>query len=221
MKIAVISDIHANFEAIKVLDGFLKNADTVICLGDLTGYYCQVNEVVDYIRDLGAYCVMGNHDYFVLHGCPPHLPLAVTFGVQFADSVIHANNRHWLAQLPLVWSSCFAGITILMSHGSPWNPLEDYLYANNPKLAGLAEFQYDVIAFGQTHRTFVQTSKRPFLLNPGSVGQPRDTNKQASMLLLDTTTMMVEQIRQPFDAEAVVRLAEQNGAQDWIGKHMQ
>ncbi|NQT94804.1 MAG: metallophosphoesterase family protein [Lentisphaerae bacterium] len=220
MRLALISDIHANFEALRALSDVLTEADQVLCLGDLVGYYCQVNEVIDYVRSLNALCLMGNHDNFLLHGCPSDAPPAVRFGIQFAERVIDADHCRWLASLPLVWGGFLGGRSFLLTHGSPWCPLNDYLYDDSPALAGLEAFDYDVVAFGQTHRTLLRVERRPFLLNPGSVGQPRDVKAQACALVVDTSTMTVERVVRPFDVDAVVHLAIQNGAREWVSKHL-
>jgi putative phosphoesterase len=220
MRVALISDIHANYEALKAVSDLLEKVDNVICLGDLVGYYCQVNEVIDYIRSLNAICVLGNHDYFLLHGCPPGAPPAVSFGVEFAARTITAENREWLSHQPLIWGGLIGGRSVLLVHGSPWRPLEDYLYANNPALKRMDMFEYDVIAFGQTHRCLQRIGQKPFLLNPGSIGQSRDRKANSCLLVLDTKRMTVKRIERSFDVNQVIELAIQNGACEWISKHL-
>lgn len=220
MQLAFISDIHANGEGLRVLADVLSDADHVLCLGDLVGYYCEVNDVIDTVRGLNALCVLGNHDRFLLDGCPEDASPAVRFGIEFARQVITPDHLQWLATLPLTWGGVVGGCSILMVHGSPWRPLTDYLYADNPRLEQLDEFDYDVIVFAQTHRVFQQVKRRPFLLNPGSVGQSRDTQARAYAMILDTDTMAIKTIERPFDPEPVIQLAVRNGAGEWISKHL-
>ena len=220
MKVALISDIHANAQALNTLADVLSDADKVLCLGDLTGYYCQVNEVIDTVRRLNALCVLGNHDHFLINGCPEDAPASVQFGIDFARKTITPDHHKWLASLPLTWAGVIGGCSILMMHGSPWHPLTDYLYADNPALTRLNEFDYDVIACAQTHRVFLQIEHRPFLLNPGSVGQPRDISACATAMILDTDTITVTTIKRAFDPEPVIQLAMRHGAQEWISKHL-
>ena len=61
MRIAVVSDIHANLPALRAIQGQITETDMIVCLGDLIGYYCQVNEVLDWIRTRDVFCVRGNH----------------------------------------------------------------------------------------------------------------------------------------------------------------
>jgi putative phosphoesterase len=220
MRLALISDIHANAEALGALSDVFAATDEIICLGDLTGYYCQVNEVLDAVRSLNVRCVLGNHDSFVLHGCPPNANEAVRFGIEFADRVITAEHRAWLAALPRSWGGTLGGLDMLLVHGSPWRPLTDYLYADSPRLSDLDAFDYDVIAFGQTHRALTRMEKRPYLLNPGAVGQSRDRPGRACALVVATDTMTVTRIERPYDISGVIDRAQRHGAGDWILKHL-
>ena len=220
MRIALISDIHANLEALNALGDILDGADRIFCLGDLVGYYCQVNEVIDRLRLLKALCLLGNHDSFLLGGCPPAATPAVQFGIAQAERTITAANRAWLATLPLIWGGSADGQSFLLTHGSPWRPMDDYLYADNPRLTQLNAFDFDVVAFGQTHRVFQRLNQKPLLLNPGSVGQSRDHSAQACALIVDTCNLSVETVQRPYDPMPVIELALSNGAGKWINKHL-
>lgn len=220
MKLAIISDLHANYEALKVVSDLFTQVDKVLFLGDFIGYYCQVNEVLDFIRNLDAICVLGNHDSYLLFGCPENANRAVRFGIEFANRVITPEHRQWLSGLPLMWAGFLGRQSILITHGSPWRPLNDYLYADNPLLNQLAIFDYDVIVFGQTHRSLQRLDNKPYLLNPGAVGQSRDAKAEACAMVLDTTTFTVEQIRRQYDPTPVIQLAMSHGAKAWITKHL-
>jgi len=220
MRIAIISDIHANYEALKILRDHLKAADKVIALGDFVGYYCQVNEVLGFLRDLDPLCLLGNHDDFLLHGCPDSENDCVRFGIEYADRVIDPDHRRWLSTLPLVWGGRMGGRSLLLSHGSPWRPLSDYLYADQPAVKELLRFDYDVIAFGQTHRSLLRTEKRPWRVNPGSVGQSRHKIGRACLAEFDTNAMTMTPIELPYDSAPVLAQARQAGAGEWIEKYL-
>lgn len=220
MKLAFISDIHANYEALNGLRDVLDAADRIICLGDVVGYYCQVNEVIDFLRDAKALCILGNHDDFLLRGFPADVNPAVRFGIEMADRIITPQNRAWLESLPLVWGGRLDGRAVLLAHGSPWDPISHYLYADSPLLDQLNAFAFDAIAFGQTHRLLLDANQRPHRINPGSIGQPRDMITQSSVIMLDTTTMIYQEIRRSFDPAPVIELARARGAGDWIDKYL-
>jgi putative phosphoesterase len=221
MRLAFVSDLHANFEAVRQLEDILHAVDRVVCLGDFVGYYCQVNEVFDFIRPLNPLAILGNHDRFLLNGCPGDVNAAVRFGVEYAARVIHPAHREYLEALPWCWGGTLDGMSFLLAHGSPWRPLEDYLTSGSSLLMTLDRFDYDVIVVGQTHRVMQNTDQRPWLLNPGSVGQSRDLRAQACALVLDTATMQVAKIQKNYDADPVVELARRNGAGSWITKHLE
>jgi len=222
MRLALISDLHANAEAFSTLTDLLDAADRVVCLGDVVGYYCQVNETIDLLRRYDPLCLLGNHDYFLLHGCEGNYPDSVRFGVQYARRVITEDNLAWLAERPHVWGGEIGGLSCLFFHGSPWQPIEHYLYADNPRLSQLDEFEYDLIAFGQTHRPLMRLDKRPALINPGSVGQSRDvrTYGRACAVILDTETMQAESIIRDYDMKAVIAEALSHGAGEWALKFL-
>lgn len=220
MRIAFIADLHANATALSALTDVLDGADRVVCLGDLTGYYCQVNEAIEMVRKYDPLCILGNHDYFLLHGCDAKMPDSVRFGVQYAQRVISRDNREWLRSLPMVLGHDLDGLTCLFFHGSPWQPMEHYLYQDSPLLPKLDQFEYDLMAFGQTHRPLVRGERKPILLNPGSVGQSREASLYgiACAAIFDTRSLHVELVNRPYDMNFVVNEAEQNGAGDWVRK---
>jgi putative phosphoesterase len=219
MKLALISDLHANLPALLAIRDVLDQADRVICLGDFIGYYCQVNEVFEVLRPYDPVAVLGNHDAFLFTGCPEGVSAAVRFGMEWAERAIHPEFRQYLQGLPVCWGGRLGGRTVLLAHGSPWRPLLDYLYPDSPLWDKLAEFGYDVVAVGQTHRVVVRAGT-PLGINPGSVGQSRDASAQATALVLDTTELAAEVIRRGYDPEPVLELARTNGAGAWINKHL-
>jgi putative phosphoesterase len=222
MRIAIISDVHANFEALSSISKDLESVDTIIVLGDLLGYYCQVNEVIDYLRNHNAVCVLGNHDYYILHTCPSNALPSVQFGINFANSVITQDNRKWLSNLPLIRTMIIENHLFLLCHGSPWDPLNEYLYPNNPSINQLKNLNFEVIAFGHTHREYLSKVNYKILINPGSVGQSRDpaTKSCACAAILDTTSMDITQIHQKFDPTPVIKLGMKYGADHEIKKYL-
>lgn len=200
----------------------LEFADAIIVLGDIVGYYCQVNEVIDYLRKHQAVCVLGNHDHYLLHTYPTHTLAPVKFGIDFANTVITPDNRKWLSSLPLIRTMVIDNYSFLLCHGSPWNPLNEYLYPNNPSIYQLKYLDYDVIAFGHTHREFLSDIDDKILINPGSVGQSRDpdTKSCACAVVLDTERMTLTRIHQKFDPTPVVNLGLRYGFDERIRKYL-
>jgi len=222
MRLALISDLHANAAALSTLIDVLDSVDRVVCLGDVVGYYCQVNETIDLLRQYDPLCILGNHDYFLLHGCRDDAPESVRFGVEFAQRVITAPHRAWLTELPHVWGGQIDSRSCLFFHGSPWQPIDHYLYADSPLLSNLDLFEQDLLAFGQTHRPLIRLEKRPALINPGSVGQSRSSQSygRACAVILDTETMDAQSITREYNMQAVVDQALGYGAGEWVRKFL-
>ena len=95
MKIVVVSDIHANYEALKVLVPYFRNADKILCLGDIVGYSCAVNECIDLLREFNCVCIQGNHDRYLIAGNgkqTKYLNESVLFGIEYAETPITQRN---------------------------------------------------------------------------------------------------------------------------------
>ncbi|NMA73222.1 MAG: metallophosphoesterase family protein [Bacteroidales bacterium] len=169
-------------------------------------------------RNLALLSMLLSFSYFIR---PTVLPIALILSLPFFVTLYLLKERSvWLSGLPQTWGGVLGSRTFLLSHGSPWDPMNDYLYPDNPKVAKLDSFNYQVIAFGQTHRAFGRAERFPYLLNPGSIGQARDIEAKASLIILDTETMFIEFLRRSYDVSKVVELAKKNGAGEWVTKHL-
>lgn len=220
MKLALLADLHANGPALRAVAADLDRADLLVVCGDFVGYYVDVDEVLDFFRERPTLAVRGNHDHFALTTTPAAANPAVRFGIQWARDKMSGDNRRWLEALPMVWGGEVGGLRLLLSHGSPWRPMDDYMYADSPLLADLARFDADVVVFGQTHRALLATARRPWLANPGSIGQPRDLWCSASFAWLDTDSRSIELVRRPFDPVPLMKRAIEAGAGSWIQKYL-
>lgn len=209
MRCALISDVHANKYALAaVLDSIQQaGVDLIVNAGDTFGYYAWPQEVWDMLQPLAAPTVLGNHDRMILGGtCPPHLPF-------YWDAIEHNRGAlcpaalDWLRQRPLELRLCLGSVTLHMMHGTPDDPLEGRLYPNHP-LDGIAWLPgpKEVLVLGHTHYPWiVRTPAGGLLLNPGSVGQPRDGNPKPAWILLDASDLTASLIRVEYDRDKVAR----------------
>lgn len=223
MRIVVISDIHANYEALKVLVPYFRNADKILCLGDIVGYSCAVNECIDILREFNCVCIQGNHDRYLIEGTgkqTKYLNESVLFGIEYAETHITQRNLEWLKRLPLSVGIKEDGISILMAHGSPFNPTDAYVYTNNTDFSEW-KFSYDYIFLGHTHREMSVKVGDTVVFNPGSVGQSRDREGVACAAILDTETQDLIRVREPYDYMKNLRLSLANGAGEYVFKHYQ
>lgn len=224
MRILVLSDIHANYEALLSLDKHVRECDCVLSLGDITGYSCAVNECIDYARNNNFICIQGNHDRYVIEGLDcqtKFLNESVRFGINHAISVISTENLAWLKTLPLVYSIKIDNTTILIAHGSPFDPINCYVYENNTDFEAWNQFIYDYIFIGHTHRELTHQVKNSIIINPGSVGQARDFEGKACACILDTESRVIERLHIKYDYMKNLNHSLIFGASDWIYKHYQ
>lgn len=220
MKILLLSDIHGNYEALAAVLRACPDFERLICLGDVIGYYAQVNEVVEALMERKAIAVRGNHEHMLMHGFAD-VPEAVRFGLEVAAQKLTPRHRAWLEGLPLTQGVELGGRSFLLVHGSPWRPIDEYLYPDSEKLNALDDFGYDAICWGHTHREVIrQTAGGRWLLNPGSVGQSRTQRGKALALVLETESMAATQLVLPYPSERVVAVTEKLGAGDWVRRSL-
>jgi diadenosine tetraphosphatase ApaH/serine/threonine PP2A family protein phosphatase len=227
MRLAVLSDIHANLAALDAVRGDLPEVEELWVLGDIVGYGPQPNEVVAALQETGARSVMGNHDGAAIGQVDvtwfnPDAASAITW----TASVIDENTRAYLATLPEVRRS--GELTAV--HGSPRDPTWEYISDVEVAGANLASFDTRICLHGHTHVPIVYRADGArveavpavpgsplsietgrLLVNPGSVGQPRDGNPAASYLVIDTSAQTAQFRRVTYDVVATQRLMRDAG----------
>ncbi|MEM7028823.1 MAG: metallophosphoesterase family protein [Chloroflexota bacterium] len=225
MRYLVISDIHANVVA---FDAVLADAegqyDKVWCLGDVVGYGPHPNECVERLRNLDHLCIAGNHDWAVINKLDyeefqPH----ARFVVSWTHKRLTKENYDYLYDLPLCR---FMENDFTLVHGSPRHPIWEYITSAKMAQMSFNHFETLYCLVGHTHSpvffieadrpgdlctdvsaegdtfTHVLNGKR-VIINPGSVGQPRDGDSRASYGILDTETMEFHINRVAYDINAV------------------
>lgn len=222
MRILFISDIHGNYPALLSLEKYFNGVDKIICLGDVVGYHCFVNEVIDFLKRYDVICIQGNHDRYVLEGLEnqtKYINDSVRFGIEVAQNKLSEDNRKWLYQLPTSLSFKDNDLSILCCHGSPWDVTNGYVYADSDLFPKMTDFSFDIIALGHTHRAYTKLTERQIVFNPGSVGQARDTEGKACAKILDTSAREILVIQESYDFMVTLKDSISNGAQDWVYKH--
>lgn len=215
MKIAVLSDIHANIHALQVvLEDVARQApDQVYCLGDLVGYGAYPNDVIEMMRAGEIPTVLGNYDEGVGFGLPdcgcvykdPADRQRGELSLRWSQEVTSPENKTYLQNLPRQIRLNLDGRRVLFVHGSP-RKINEYLYEDRP----IAVFERlveqagaDLILFGHTHIAYAKTVNRTLLVNTGSVGKPRDGDQRAGYTLVDFDGQIkVEHRRLNYDVAA-------------------
>ena len=224
MRILVISDIHANFTAFEAVLAHCDGEwDFVWCLGDVVGYGPDPNECVDRLKDLPQLCLAGNHDWAALNRLDVR-----TFNpdarraVEWTQATLTDENTRWLEALPVT----FVIGEFTLVHASPREPIWEYILEPSIAALNFPHFETPYCFVGHTHQPVIYTvsdesgdaaSALPLyneprklngqrqIINPGSIGQPRDQNPDAAYGLLDMTTGVFEHRRIPYNIKAVQR----------------
>ncbi|MDR3013224.1 MAG: metallophosphatase family protein [Chitinispirillales bacterium] len=221
MRIAFISDIHANLEALDtVLDDIKKaGADEICCLGDIVGYGANPNECIDRVsKYCGENVLLGNHDAVAIGLMTTRqFNVHARAAIEWTAEKLSAKNRRYLSTLPLTKA---VGMTTMV-HATPYEPKKWYYITSLEDAA--FNFQYfdtRICVIGHTHiptimalddeeiysheeRWISYAGKKDLrlLVNVGSVGQPRDRNKDSSYGLLDTDKKTFTLKRVPYNVE--------------------
>lgn len=225
-RILVLSDLHANATALDAALAVAKGRwDHVVCLGDVVGYGPDPDEVVRKTRELGAQTIRGNHDKAVagLMVTDDFNPVAKT-AVDWTRAHLSKEQLAWLAELP---HGPFVTDGIVLIHGA-FHDEDEYVFTPAQALDGLLDSSAAVTFFGHTHHqggfAYKQNNlevlqihprqteqfaalriepARRYLLNPGSIGQPRDGDPRAAFAIADLEHQTVEFWRVPYDISAV------------------
>ena len=211
MKIAIISDIHANLEALKA---FPETCDELWMLGDLVNYGPNPREVIQFIRDRAAMVVRGNHDNAVGCGedprCSSRYREMAEATQEFTFGVLNGAEKQYLASLPLTASRVVDGKRFVLCHATPENPLFEYCGPDSPKWIDSAEsVSADVLLVGHTHLPFIREGRGRTIANPGSLGQPKNGSPEACYAIWEGARMELRKYPYPFE-ETITKLGALN-----------
>lgn len=205
MRVLILSDIHANLTALDTVLAQAGNVDETWCLGDVVGYGPDPNECIAKLRGMEkAVCILGNHDATVIGkiGLDVFNPDARQ-SIHWTQNALTKANLKWLEKLP---ERMEIG-EFTLAHGSPRNPIWEYLLDPNTAAANFDHFTTAVCLVGHTHLPIIyqEMPSQPArwnipmnnqslilsgrsIVNPGSVGQPRDRDRRAAFGILETDT---------------------------------
>lgn len=175
MRIAVISDVHSNLPALQKFLEIAKqeNVEKIWCAGDIVGYNPYPEEVVEIFMREKIPSVMGNHDWAVANNDFTNFNWAAAIAGKWTRERLGATHLAFLASLPEMLRFEVHGKKICICHGSP-EDRDCYVYPFEATKALLEIASADLLILGHTHVQFVQKFDRGIILNPGSIGQPRD-----------------------------------------------
>jgi predicted phosphodiesterase len=212
MKFGIISDIHSNSEALDCILNNMEKVDELICLGDIVGYGADPNYCVKKIKDLNCRCIGGNHDFGVIGKINiNYFNDAARKAILWTSRKLEENNKKFLLNLNKkiqVIENIFA------VHGSPRDPIFEYILDKNSAYDIFKKYDFKIYFIGHSHLAgcfsfnksnnqvnytdfinggYIEILKnKRYIINCGSVGQPRDGNPDASYGIYDTEYKVIK-----------------------------
>lgn len=181
MRIGIVSDIHCNHEALAIALDRMGDVDELLCAGDAVYQFRFSNEVIEMLRERDARYVLGNHEDVLLS----------EWGER-ARSLpsVRADALAYMATQPRRIDTTVNGKSLVMVHGSPFEPHNEYIYPNSPSMSRLAELDVEYVVLGHTHYQMAERIGRTLIINPGSAGEARDGRNGflLSYAILDTAS---------------------------------
>ena len=210
MRILLVADIHANWPALQAIQ---ESYDICLCLGDLVDYGLEPGACIDWVRKNAAVAVRGNHD----HGVAQNVAVNGRTGFKYLTGVTRPLSRQrldppdlrYLGQLPLTKLMTVDRTRYLLVHASPRDPMDEYA-PNDAEFwqRRLQNVEADVVCVGHTHMPYVLEVGDKLVINPGSVGQPRDGDPRASYAIIENFKVELKRVEYPI--EDAVRVIEES-----------
>lgn len=183
MKLGILADVHCNLEGLRLALDAMGPVDELICAGDAVYQFRFSNEVIALLKERNARYILGNHERVLLSSWGD--------GAR-SRSDVRDDLVQYMAAQPYDMATQVNGRKLVVVHGSPFDPHDEYLYPNSPNLQKLAQIEADFIVLGHTHYHMAEQVGRSLVVNPGSAGEPRDHRNgfRLSCAVLDTQTAL-------------------------------
>jgi len=214
MRILLVADIHANWPALSAVD---EPHDVCFCLGDLVDYALEPAPCIEWVRKKATHIVRGNHD----HGVAQNVAVQGRGGFKYLTGVTRSLTRErlapedmrYLSRLPITRMVTVEETRFLLVHGSPRDPLDEYAPADLEFWKRrLENVEADVVCVGHTHQPYVLEVGEKLVINPGSIGQPRDGDPRASYAVIENFRVELKRIEYP--VETTIRQIQESPLPD-------
>jgi putative phosphoesterase len=201
MRILIVSDIHANWHALQAID---QPFDVCLCLGDLVDYGPDPSSCVRWAMEHATYAIRGNHDHGVAQGIPVSGETGFRYLTQASRpsmwDALGPDERRYLLQLPVTQRFTLGGTRFLLVHATPRDPLDEYLLKDTSTWAKrLQNVDADIVCVGHTHMQFKLEVNGITVLNPGSVGLPRDGDPRAGYAIIEDGKIEMKRTAYPVE----------------------
>jgi putative phosphoesterase len=214
MRILLLADIHANWPALQAIQ---EPYDVCLCLGDMVDYGLEPAPCIDWVRKNARIVIRGNHD----HGVAQNVTVTGRTGYKYLTGVTRALTRQrlgaedvrYLGDLPISKQFTLDKTRFFMVHASPRDPLDEYAPPDvDFWQRRLEKVEADLICVGHTHMPYVLEVGDKVVINPGSVGQPRDGDPRASYAILQDFKVELKRVEYPI--EETLRVVEESSLPD-------
>lgn len=220
MRILLVADIHANWPALQALT---EPHDVCLCLGDLVDYALEPAPCIEWVRKHAYATVRGNHD----HGVAQNVPVFGRNGYKYLTGVtriltrerLGADDIQYLGSMPVTKALTLDETRFFLVHASPRDPLDEYAPATTDYWSRRLEgVEADVVCVGHTHQPYVLEVGDKLVINPGSLGQPRDGDPRACYAVIEDNRVELKRIEYP--VEETVRVVEESSLPDQTKAHL-
>ena len=238
MRYAIMSDIHGNLESLQKAFSFLRDDDVLLCLGDIVGYGPNPNECVRMIRTRARNAVLGNHDLAALENFGvEYFNDVARAAIHWTQSVLDADNRAWLNTL--AYELRFP--EFLLVHGAPVNYFE-YILDKRTAAKAFDATDASLVFVGHTHIAeywvhepdgtvghkhmqhggdLILEDDRRYIIDIGSIGQPRDLNPEASFVFYEPESKRVEWVRYEYPISQVQEKIHEAHLPDYLAVRLE
>lgn len=211
MRILVLADIHANWPALEAIN---EPFDVCLVLGDLVDYGLEPGPCIQWVKEHATFSVRGNHD----HGVAQNVKVNGKNGFKYLTAItrpltqerVTTADRRFLGAMPVTQRVTLENTRFLLVHATPRDPLDEYAISDAEFWSRrLGDVDANVICVGHTHHPYVLEVGDKLIINPGSVGQPRDGDPRASYAVIDNQRVELKRIEYPVE-KTVATVLESN-----------
>jgi putative phosphoesterase len=205
MLIGLIADVHSNVVALEAVLSEMESlgVEKILHAGDIVGYNPYPNETIELFRKRKILSIRGNHERALLSGDMSDLNWHAACALQWTSNTISRENLDFISKLKDTEVISVDNTGIFLAHGSPNDP-DQYVYPEDIEPGLLTMTSSDILVLGHTHIQFKKQFKEGIIINPGSVGQPRDKDPASAFAILDADTKGIELRRIGYDIEKVI-----------------
>ena len=210
MRIALMADIHGNAPALRAVLAQMPPVDRILVAGDVLGYYPFFEQCLDLLGEAGAVVLLGNHEAMLRGDIPTPKQAVFDWYRDIFEDQASSRTRSWLLAAGTNLGLDTPAGRMFVCHGSPWR-VDEYIYQDYAHWSRFQELPAEIIVMGHTHRPLEVRQSGKWIINPGSVGQPRNHAVGACYAVLDLDLNSLQQKRADYDPTPVLESLEKLG----------